>query len=200
LLAEDLRLFREQLEPMLAGHPDRDRAVGRLDDLEAQLVALDDGLRRLVTSVRSPLLSDSLEQALAEVADGYTARTGIVPRTQLSGDIDSLTDSQQIALLSLIREALANARQHSDADHVAITIDAGEDAITVQVRDDGSGFDPDVTGPRAAEKGHLGLVGMRERMRMLGGRTEISSTPGEGTVVSAQLPRWPVEAEPRPRG
>jgi signal transduction histidine kinase len=197
LLAQDLRLFREQLAPMLAGHPDRDRAVGRLDDLEAQLVALDQDLRRLATSLRSPLLSDSLAHALAQVAEAYTARTGVVPRTELSGDVDSLTDSQQIALLSIVREALANARQHSGAGRVAISIDAGEDAITVQVSDDGTGFDPAVTAPRAAAGGHLGLVGMHERMRMLGGRTEISSTPGHGTVVSAELPRWPVDAEPR---
>jgi signal transduction histidine kinase len=187
--------LHEQLEPMLADHPDRDRAVGRLDDLEAQLVALDRDLRRLATSLRSPLLSDSLAQALAQVAEAYTARTGVVPHTKLSGDVDSLTDSQQIALLSVVREALANARQHSRADRVAITIDAGEDAITVQVSDDGAGFDPAVTAPRAAAGGHLGLVGMRERMRMLGGRTEISSTPGNGTVVSAELPRWPVDAD-----
>jgi signal transduction histidine kinase len=198
LLAQDLALFREQLEPMLASHPDRDRAVGRLDDLEAQLVALDDDLRRLATSVRSPLLTGSLDHALLQVAEAYTARTGIVPRTELTGDVDSLTDSQQIALLSLVREALANARQHAAPENVAITIRADEDTIAVEVRDDGSGFDPARTGPRAAQGGHLGLVGMRERMRMLGGRTEITSTPGSGTVVSAQLPRWPVDAEPGP--
>jgi signal transduction histidine kinase len=48
-----------------------------------------------------------------------------------------------------------------------------------------------IASSRAAEAGHLGLVGMRERMRMLGGRTEIQSAPGGPTVVSAVLPRWP---------
>jgi signal transduction histidine kinase len=193
LLAQDLRLFREQLLAMIADHPDRERALGRLDDLDAQLIALDADLRRLSTTLRSPLVADPLVQTLARVTRAFTARTGIAPRTELSGDLESLTDSQQIALLSLVREALTNVRQHSNAEHVEIAIVAGPDTVTATVRDDGTGFDLELAGPRAAESGHLGLVGMRERMRMLGGRTEINSTPGGPTIVSATLPRWPAE-------
>jgi signal transduction histidine kinase len=191
LLAQDLQLFREQLAPMLATHPDRARALGRLDDLEAQLIALDADLRRLTSSSHSPLAGASLTDALMSVAAGFTQRTGIAPRTEITGETESLTDSQQIALLSLVHQALANVRQHSDAEHVTIALSAGENAITVEVCDDGGGFEPDVAGPRAAQAGHLGLVGMHERMRMLGGHTEIRSAPGGPTVVSATLPRWP---------
>jgi two-component system sensor histidine kinase UhpB len=195
LLAQDLRLFREQLAPMLATHPDRARALGRLDDLEAQLIALDADLRRLTSSSRSPLTGPSLTDGLLRVAAGFTQRTGIVPDTEITGETESLTDSQQIALLSLVHQALANVRQHSDAEHVTITLTADEDAIVVRVLDDGGGFAPDVAGPRAAQAGHLGLVGMRERMRMLGGHTEIRSAPGGPTVVAATLPRWPAAPE-----
>ena len=197
LLAQDLRLFRDQLGPMITGHPDRDRALGRLDDLEAQLIGLDADLRRLATSAGSPLLgageAQSLTQSLLSVAEAFTARTGIVPRTELGGDIESLTESQQIALLSLVRESLTNIRQHSDAAHVAITLAAGDDQITAEIRDDGGGFEVAEAGGRAAASGHLGLVGMRERMRMLGGDTTITSAPGGPTVVTATLPRWPVD-------
>jgi len=193
LLAQDLRLFREQLRAMIATHPDRERALGRLDDLDAQLAALDADLRRLSTTLRSPLVTDPLGETLTRVTRAFTARTGIAPRTELSGELESLTDSQRIALLSLVREALTNVRQHSDAEHVEIEIVAGSDAVTVAVRDDGHGFDPGRDGLRAAASGHLGLVGMRERMRMLGGHTEISSAPGGPTVVSASRPRWPAE-------
>lgn len=191
LLAQDLASFREQLRPMIADHPDRERALGRLDDLAAQLLALDDELRRLATATRSPLLSASLGEELGGLVESFTARTGIEPRLELSGDVASLTDSQQIALLSIVREALANVRRHSDAERVQITLAAGRDAIEIEIRDDGAGFDPAVAGPRAIRDGHLGLVGMRERMRLLGGRTEIRSAPGGPTVVAAQLPRWP---------
>ena len=199
LLAADLRLFRRQLAPMIAGHPDEARALGRLDDLEAQLLALDGDLRRLSSAVQSPFLAPgSLEEAVAQVADAFARRTGITPRTAFSGDLGPLSESQQIALLAVVREALSNIGKHSDADEVAITIAAQGDGVQLQISDNGGGFDPQATLPRAAGAGRLGLVGMQERARMLGGRTRIESRPGGGTVVTAMLPAWP--QPPAPNG
>jgi signal transduction histidine kinase len=194
LLGQDLRLFRAQLRPMIAGHADEGRVLGRLDDLEAQLEALDGGLRQLATTVESPFLApESLGDRLHQLTDGFAQRTGVVPRTHLRGSLTSLTDSQQIALLSLIREALSNIRQHSDADRVEIVIEAGLEGVRVQVTDDGCGFDPEPTRAQAARAGRLGLVGMHERMRMLGGSTRITSRPGGPTVISASLPPWSID-------
>jgi signal transduction histidine kinase len=191
LLAQDLRLFREQLAPMIEGHPDRDRALGRLDDLDAQLESLDADLRRLSTAARSPLADESLDGALGRLVAAFERRTGIAPVTEMSGELAGLTDSQRIAVLSIVREALSNIRRHSGASRVAIRIGVDASAITVTVRDDGRGFAPGADGPRAAARGRLGLLGMRERTEMLGGRTEIRSAPGGPTVVTASLPRWP---------
>jgi signal transduction histidine kinase len=192
LLAQDLRLFRDQLRPMIAGDPDQDRALGRLDDLEAQLIALDDDLRRLSTSVQSPFLtSGSLQQALQQLTDAFAQRTGITPKTEFRGDLTQLNDSRQIALLSLVREALSNIRKHSDAESVRILIAPLNGSVTVEVSDDGTGFDPEGTLARSSRAGRLGLVGMHERVRMLGGLTQIQSKPGGPTIVSATLPPWP---------
>jgi signal transduction histidine kinase len=189
LLAQDLRLFRDQLRPMVADDPDRDRVVGRLDDLEAQLVALDGDLRRLSTAVQSPFLaSGTLDEALTEISLAFAQRTGIEPATRLGGDLGALTESQQITVLALVREALSNVRKHSDAEHVSITVAADPAGVAVEVADDGSGFDTETALGRAARTGHLGLVGMHERVRMLGGRTQIVSRPGGPTVISAVLP------------
>jgi signal transduction histidine kinase len=198
LLAQDLALFREQLGPAIGGDPNRGRLLGRLDDLEAQLVALDGDLRRLSTAVQSPLLiPGSLPDAVRAVTDAFAARTAVVPEVTFDGHLDELTDSQQIALLSLIREALSNIRQHSDAGRVEITVAAGSDGLRVEIRDDGRGFDPEDTLVSAARAGRLGLVGMHERVRMLGGVTRIDSRPGAGTVISATLPPWPGDDDPR---
>jgi signal transduction histidine kinase len=199
LLAQDLALFREQLRPMISGDANAGRLLGRLDDLEAQLVALDGDLRRLSTAVQSPLMiPGSLPEAVRAVTDAFATRTAVVPEVRFSGQLDDLTDSQQIALLSLIREALSNIRKHSEAGHVQITIAAGVDGVRAEIRDDGKGFDPEDTLVAAARAGRLGLVGMHERVRMLGGVTEIESHPGAGTVISATLPAWPGEDKPSP--
>jgi signal transduction histidine kinase len=191
LLAEDVRLFRDQLRPLLEGSTDQGRALGRLDDIEAQLLALDGDLRRLSTSVQSPFLSPgSLLDSLQRVAEAFAKRTGILPRTDFSADLSGLSESQEIALLALVQEALANVRKHSDAATVLVSIVPDPEGIRAQVTDDGRGFDPETTVARAARAGRLGLVGMHERVRMLGGETRIESRPGGPTVVSAVLPRW----------
>jgi signal transduction histidine kinase len=188
LLAEDVRLFRAQLAAVLVGDENRERMVGRLEDLEARLVALDSDLRRISTALQSPFLPKSLPDSLSQLTEDFAARTGISPTLESRGDLSRLTDSQQITLLGLIREALSNIREHSGAKHVSITLRADANAVEARIVDDGRGFDPETTLLKAARQGHLGLVGMHERVRMLGGRTEIESRRGGPTLISAVLP------------
>ncbi|HET9102800.1 MAG TPA: ATP-binding protein [Solirubrobacteraceae bacterium] len=192
LLAQDLALFRDQLRPSLAQDPNAERLMGRLDDLKAQLVALDGDLRRLSSAVQSPfLVPGSLAEALRELAERFASRTEIEPEIMISGGLSHLTDSQQITLLALVREALSNIRKHARARAIQIAVSADDRGAHVEIRDDGDGFDPEAMLVRAARAGRLGLVGMHERVRMLGGRTHIDSRPGGPTVISATLPPWP---------
>jgi len=196
LMAHDVRQFRDQLRPLLEGDPNQARALGRLDDLEAHLVALDGDLRRLSTSVQSPFLSPgSLVESLQRVADAFATRTGILPETDFSAELTDLSESQEITLLALVQEALSNVRKHGEASAVQISVVADPEGIRAQVTDDGRGFDPETTIARAARAGRLGIVGMHERVRMLGGQTQIESRPGGPTVVSAVLPRWSGEED-----
>jgi signal transduction histidine kinase len=194
LLAEDLRMFREQFAGVIADPRIRDRVLGWVDDLEARLIALEGDLRRISASLLSPFLQrESLPDAIAQLAEAFTDRTRIEPDVEVQGDMSRLSDSQQIALLAVTREALANIRQHSDAEHVAITLSNGDDGIHATVTDDGCGFEPDAALVAGARAGHLGLVGMHERVRLLGGQMNVDSRPGGPTVISVSLPaaaRW----------
>jgi signal transduction histidine kinase len=137
LLGDDLRLFRSQLEPALEEHANRSRLLGRLDDLQALVVAVDGDLRRIAAFVQSPFMPAApFADALASLADEFAARTGIEPETRLRGDFTNLTDSQQITLLSLIREALSNVREHSEAEHVAISLSSDRRGVKATVTDD----------------------------------------------------------------
>ncbi len=196
LLAQDLRLFRDQLTGALKGNRYADRLTGRLDDLEAQLVALDSQLRQISTSMQSPFLPvGTLPEAIEEVAAAFASRSSIVPEIKLSGSFGHLSDSQQITLLALIREALSNVQKHSEATNVTITVTAQSGGVEAQIIDNGRGFDPEKTLVAAAREGHLGLVGIHERVRMLGGSAQIESSPGGPTVISAMIPSW-TPAEP----
>jgi two-component system NarL family sensor kinase len=191
LLAMDVALFREQLQPSLEHDPNGARLLGRLDDVSARLLVLDDDLRRLSTSLKSPFMrAGSFEAGLRETIESFTSRTGLEPTVELSGDLPSLTESQQITVLAVITEALSNAREHSQARQVSIVISVLGGGVDAQVIDDGVGFDPEVAMSEGSRNGHLGLVGMHERVRLLGGQTNVYSQPGGPTVVSLILPQW----------
>ena len=191
LLAEDLRLFRAQLGSLTSRLPSNYRLISSLDDLQGRLVALAGDLRRISNSVESPTLqTGSLPDAVAQAADDFAERTGVHPEIRMNGDFAPLTDSQQITLLALVREALNNIREHSDAKRVTITLSSGPAGAEVMITDDGRGFEPEEELVRAARGGHLGLVGMHERVRMLGGLTNIESRPGGPTTISARIPPW----------
>ncbi len=141
--------------------------------------------RRFVAALTPPSLQDAtLPEALRRVAAGY----GPVPEVSFhqDGDACPLPVEAEVALLRLAQEALANVRRHADAHRAAVTLSYLDDQVTLDVYDDGKGFSAGGDGtPRG---GRFGLHGMRERITDLGGRLEIESAPGEGTVVAASLP------------
>lgn len=98
----------------------------------------------------------------------------------------ALVPSMEIQLVRIVQEALSNVRKHADASRVAVIVEADEEAVDVQIIDDGHGFDPlvlDRTGwPR------LGLQTMKERAQAIGGAFDVVSAPGEGTSVTVRVP------------
>jgi signal transduction histidine kinase len=202
VLAEDLRLFRDQLESVLGPLKQHKLVRGRIEDLHAQLVALDAELRRLSSEVQaaSVLLSRPFPTALRARIQAFAARTGIKPRLTIDGEMNLLSTSQQIALLNIIQEALSNVREHAQATDVEVTVSASGDGVTAKVIDDGRGFDLEPTLMLAAREGRIGLLAMSERVRLLGGQCKIESRPGGPTVVSVALERWlPMQVEPQPK-
>jgi signal transduction histidine kinase len=189
-LAQDLRLLREQVLA-LTGSEYREPLVGRFGDLEAQLTELHQDLRDLAHSLEPrSLLQQPLPRAVARELKTMSRRTGIAATIEREGSFDALTASQQIALLRVLQEALSNIRQHSGASAVHVDLFEDGEGVRMEIRDDGHGFDPDAVVPDEEGRSGIGVVGMRERLRLLGGRLELESTRGGPTVVRAILPRW----------
>ena len=189
-LAQDVRLLREQVLT-IAGSEYRDPIVGRFGDLEAQLAELHQDLRDLAHSLEPrSLLQLPLPRAVARELTALSRRTGIATSLEQEGSFDALSASQRIALLRVLQEALSNIRQHSGSSAVVVELVESADGVCMEIRDDGHGFDPESVVPDADGQSGIGVVGMRERLRLLGGRLELESAAGGPTVVRALLPPW----------
>jgi signal transduction histidine kinase len=195
--AGDLHLLRRQLGRVIAAHEHGDLVLGRIDDLEARLVELDRELRELAISTESSaLMAGSFPELLSGELQAFAGRHKIEAQLAVRGRLDFLTASQRITILRIIQEALTNVQAHSRASEVSVTVFPGRTHVSVDVTDNGRGFDVERTLLQAARKGRLGLVGMSERVRLLGGRFDLQSSRGGPTTISAIIPRWrPLEAE-----
>jgi signal transduction histidine kinase len=171
-------------------------ALAQIADLEERLVVLDGSLREIVTSLDSPSLARHPVADLVEREVGsFAAQSDIDASVSVTGDVDGLTASQRIALFRIVQESLANVREHSAATSVSVSVAERRGHVRAEISDNGRGFDVERTLVRAARNARMGLVGMSERARLLGGRFDICSSPGGPTTVSVTLPAWrPVDA------
>jgi signal transduction histidine kinase len=189
--AADLRLARTEVATILDG-AELQRVAGRFEDFEARLAVLDHDLRDIAHSVRSTsALEQPLEDALGAEVDAFRRATSVEIALAVEGDVSTLTASQKIALFRVVQESLANVHKHSGARHVQVRVRAVRSYVTLEITDDGLGFDPEAVRGR----GRLGLAGIGERVRLLGGEVSIDGAPGEGVRVKATLPRWRAASE-----
>jgi signal transduction histidine kinase len=189
-LADETRRLRDEVYPFVHDSH-RELAYGRFDDLLARLVDLDRQLREIAHSLESKsIVSRPVAETLHREVDAFGERTGIGARLEIRGDPESLTSAQRVAVFRAIQESLANVREHSGATSVDIRLRARRNSIDVRIVDDGHGFEVSRALARAAQRGRLGLVGIGERVRMLGGTFEIDSAPGGPTTLMFTLPRW----------
>ena len=170
----------------------RDRVQGRFDDLQARLEGLDRSLRALLDTVhhgggeRFEALDTRIAREIASLRD----ESRIEAELEINGSFADLTESRRIAIFHIVREALANTREHSDATHVRVRVVEREGRVEVCVEDDGRGFDLDAAVLQASADHRFGLKGMMERVALLGGDLVVNTGPGEGTCVSFALDAW----------
>ncbi|HUK45080.1 MAG TPA: ATP-binding protein [Gaiellaceae bacterium] len=151
--------------------------LGRVEsELRALIGALEHG------GVTSVPVVDAIELEIAE----FQRRAAAEVTLTVEGDISTETDSQRIALQSVTRAALANVAKHAAAEHVSIRVRGDQDSLTLEIEDDGRGFKS--TAP--PKRGRMGLVGMKDRVELLGGEFKVSSRPGGPTTITATLHTW----------
>jgi two-component system, NarL family, sensor histidine kinase UhpB len=149
-------------------------------------------LLNLARQLRPSALDDhGLVPAIDSQLKRFAARTGVEARLRTQGEPDALPEPVQTALYRVTQEALTNVGRHAGATCVEVDLENDEDRTELRVRDDGVGFDPGSVTRSVADRpgAGLGLRGMAERARLVGGDIDIRSAPGSGTTVTLRLRR-----------
>jgi signal transduction histidine kinase len=173
--------------------------------------------RRSVEALRPAVLESShLPEALTNVAAAWSSTSGIEASVVTTGSPGPLHPEVEVTLVRAAQEALANVSKHAGAHRVGMTLSYMGEVVSLDVRDDGVGFEPSLIadasngalsfapaagpalGPRARDDtpraGSFGLIAMRERISGLGGTLIIETSPGQGTAICASVPRTPSQA------
>lgn len=188
---QDLALIKMALHEVPSGP-----AGGtRLASIDQALQRSIDGIRRFCRALRPSVLDDlglepSLEWLLAELAARCPVRTAL----RVHGEPLRLEPEAELALFRIAQEALRNVERHAAAALVAVRLEYEHGGVRLEILDDGHGFDP-----ATAATGSLGVTGMRERARLIGGTLQITSRAGATRVV-LYLPRSPEPVPTLPAG
>jgi ligand-binding sensor domain-containing protein/signal transduction histidine kinase len=180
-----------------------ERPAAAVESLDAALRMGDEAIaegRDAVQNLRSATFEDGdLSAALgvlgAQLNDTIEAQSTPVYRVVLEGKPRKLNPDVRDDIYRIAREAVRNAYQHAKARHVEAEVTFGETDLSVRVRDDGIGIDPNVL-TRGQRAGHWGLPGIRERSESIGGRLKVWSETNAGTEVELRIPAAVAYAEP----
>ncbi len=167
-----------------------------LADARRQALEAASRLRTLSRDLRPPALDElGLVAALSSLVADLDDDEGPLVDLEADGAAGRFSPELELAAFRIAQESLRNALRHAGAHHVEVRLERGPAALTLTIADDGRGFDPDQPRGDVAVPS-LGLVGMRERARLLGGTFDVRSSP-EGTTIEAVLPLEPAST-PRP--
>jgi len=177
---DNLATSREQLS---------EAVIERLEEFQELIDSILRGVRRFSRDLRPSVLDDlGLLPALEWLTANLTIEDGIKTELRVYGDKRRLPPEAELALFRIVQEALNNARRHAQASRVVTVVEFGEGRVRIKVEDNGQGFEmPGRTGDLAIA-GKLGLIGMHERAHLLDGTLTVRSEPGQGTIVTVDVP------------
>ncbi|HEX5863392.1 MAG TPA: PAS domain S-box protein [Casimicrobiaceae bacterium] len=181
-LQMDVAWYKERVPE---GQPATSARLARMETLLNETVA---ATRRIAADLRPLMLDDlGLVPAVEWLVESFTQRSGIPCELAVSDQELELPRAHATAVFRIVQESLANVGKHAQASRVKVAIERNGSELTLSIRDDGAGFS--LQNPRKPNS--YGLLGLRERASLLGGKASIASAPGEGTHVEVRLPVTP---------
>lgn len=158
-----------------------------LEAIKDAILSISDDTKRLSLALRPGILDDlGLVPAIRWLVDQLNSEGNIEAKVLVGGHQRQLNYEISTHLFRIIQEVLNNVRRHSKANQVIVTLNFSPETLEVTIKDNGKGFSfEDISG--LSSQGKLGLIGIQERVRLLGGIFKIDSKPGKGTTVSVEL-------------
>jgi PAS domain S-box-containing protein len=183
-----LRWDLEEVDEVISESEDRAQLQGLRKKLEAMMRLTEttiNNVRRIASELRPSVLDDlGLSEAIEWQAEQFQARTGIFVRCDCSLEKVDLNREQSTAVFRIFQEAITNILRHARATSVDISVEEKAGEFVLTIRDNGRGInDGEKSGPQS-----LGLLGMRERAHLIGGKLDITGAQGKGTVVTLRVP------------
>jgi PAS domain S-box-containing protein len=165
------------------------RRPEELEALRTKTEAILEGVRALSRGMRPPMLEEfGLLAALKGLVNELKGQLRITASFDVRGTPRRLTPDAQIAIYRIAQEALSNVRKHGEAGECSLLVTYSPRKVVLEISDDGHGFTPPEPADNLAYSGRLGLAGMQERAKLIGGRLSVKSRPGRGTVVRLDYP------------
>jgi PAS domain S-box-containing protein len=168
----------------MAGGPHSEALLARIQSMKAAVDRTIGIVRNVTSALRPAALDVGLNAALEWQVDEFMRCSGIECVLHAIDEVE-LEDAQATALFRIVQESLTNVLKHARATHVEVSLEVLEDRIRLEISDNGCGF----AAGEQPQRGKFGLMGMRERALMLGGRAEINSAAGHGATIQVSLPR-----------
>lgn len=179
-----VRISVGNVEEALHNPDGSDKATVQLEQAKRLSEQALRSVREIAMGLRPAMLDDlGLGAALEWQARQFSRLCDVPVTARLEGDLDSLSEAHRVCVYRVVQEALNNAAKHAKASEIVITVSGSLAGVRIEVRDNGAGFD---TTPKSGTG--LGLVGIKERVRQLGGDANIDSRPGLGTTLLAHIP------------
>ncbi len=159
----------------------------RLEEARALAVRTIEEVHRMILDLRPSVLDDlGLQSAIRWYAERQLTGRGVSVRCEFDAPDRRFPAAFETALFRVCQEAMSNIARHAQAETVLVQLAEGEGVIRIEIEDDGRGFDPGKVSH--AERRHFGLMGIEERVEILGGKVAIDSAPGQGTRIRLEVP------------
>ena len=172
-----------------SAHADGAETVRRLEDVRSIVDRMHQELHRMIVNLRPSVLDDlGLAAAIRWFAERHLTAAGVAVRCEFSGLDTRLPPEIETATFRTVQEALVNVTRHAAAETVLIQAALADGQLTIEIEDDGSGFDEGSVVRSPDSMRGIGLLGMRERIEILGGDMVIESSAGSGTRVFFSIP------------